>query len=76
MNPFHRSLQNRLRGRIVAIHRGDDYSEIDIDTAQGIVSAVLSSRTLERQRLRVGDETLALFRASEVTLAKLTDRSA
>ncbi|MEC8848840.1 MAG: TOBE domain-containing protein, partial [Pseudomonadota bacterium] len=37
----------------------------------GIVSAVVTTQSVERLGLKVGDEALALFKATEVLVAKL-----
>ena len=63
--------RNQFRGHVVAIHRGDVVSEIEVETAAGVVGAIVTSSSIDRLNLRVGDETLALFKATEVMLAKL-----
>ena len=62
---------NQFRGHVVAIHRGDVVSEVEIETPAGIVSAIVTSSSIERLDLRIGDDTLALFKATEVMIAKL-----
>ncbi len=63
--------RNQFKGNIVAIHRGDIVSEVEIETAAGIVNAVVTTRSIERLHLRLGDEAVALFKATEVLIAKL-----
>ena len=63
--------RNQFRGQVVAIHRGDVVSEVEIETAAGIIGAIVTSSSIDRLNLRIGDETLALFKASEVMIAKL-----
>lgn len=63
--------RNQFRGHVVAIHRGDVVSEVEIETPAGIVGAIVTSSSIDRLNLRVGDETLALFKATEVMIAKL-----
>jgi molybdopterin-binding protein len=63
--------RNQFRGLVVAIHRGDVVSEVEIETPAGIVSAIITSSSIERLNLRIGDDTLALFKATEVMIAKL-----
>ncbi len=63
--------RNQFKGRIVAINRGSVVSEIEIETVAGIVNAVVTTSSIERLSLRVGDEALALFKATEVMVAKL-----
>lgn len=63
--------RNQFRGRIVAITRGPVVSEAEIETAAGIISAVVTTSSVDRVPLKVGDEALALFKATEVLIAKL-----
>lgn len=64
--------RNQFKGNIVAIHRGEIVSEIEIETAAGIVNAVVTTSSIGRLNLRLGDEALALFKATEVLIAKLS----
>ena len=63
--------RNQFRGHVVAINRGDVVSEVEIETPAGIVGAIITSSSIDRLNLRIGDETLALFKATEVMIAKL-----
>ena len=63
--------RNQFRGSIVGINRGEIVSEIEIETAAGIVGAIVTSSSIDNLRLRVGDEALAIFKATEVLVAKL-----
>jgi molybdopterin-binding protein len=63
--------RNQFRGTIVAIHRSPVVSEVEIETSAGIISAVVTSSSVERLNLAVGDSALALFKATEVLVAKL-----
>ncbi len=63
--------RNQFKGSVVFIRIGDVVSEVEIETAAGIVSAVVTTQSVERLGLKVGDEALALFKATEVLVAKL-----
>lgn len=63
--------RNQFRGSIVGINRGEIVSEIEIETAAGVVGAIVTSSSIDNLRLRVGDEALAIFKATEVLVAKL-----
>lgn len=71
MSITHINTRNQFKGRIVAIHRSPVVSEIEVETAAGIVSAVVTTSSVDRLQLRLGDPTLALFKATEVMIAKL-----
>jgi molybdopterin-binding protein len=63
--------RNQFKGSIVTIHRGEIVSEIEIETAAGIINAVVTTSSIERLNLRLGDEAMALFKATDVLIAKL-----
>lgn len=63
--------RNQFRGHVVAIHRGDVVSEVEVETPAGVVAAIVTSSSIDRLGLAVGDEALALFKATEVLIAKL-----
>ncbi|SER11896.1 molybdenum-pterin binding domain-containing protein [Solimonas aquatica] len=65
--------RNQFKGQIVAIKRGEIVSEVEIETSAGIISAVVTTSSLQRLNLRVGNAALALFKATEVMIAKLAD---
>lgn len=63
--------RNQFRGSIVGIKRGEIVSEVEIETAAGVVGAIVTSSSIDNLRLRIGDEALAIFKATEVLVAKL-----
>ncbi|HVT37040.1 MAG TPA: TOBE domain-containing protein [Nevskiaceae bacterium] len=63
--------RNQFKGHVVAIHRGPVVSEVEIETAAGIVGAIVTSSSIDTLKLRLGDEALAVFKATEVLVAKL-----
>jgi molybdopterin-binding protein len=65
------SVRNRLEGKVTAILRGSAMSEIEIETAAGLVSAVITSRSLDEVGLKVGDKVSAAFKATSVFVDKL-----
>jgi molybdopterin-binding protein len=64
------SLRNQLRGNVVEVVRGDVVSEVDIETSAGRVSAIVTTRSIDRMKLKVGDPVLALVKATEVGIEK------
>lgn len=63
--------RNQLRGTIIHIRRGTVMSEVEIETSAGIISAVVTTSSIERLPLREGDSALALFKATDVLVARL-----
>lgn len=63
--------RNQLQGRIVEIVEGPVVSEVDVETASGIVTSIVTTRSIKNLKLRVGEDVLAIFKATEVLLAKI-----
>lgn len=65
------NVRNQFKGRIKEILIGPVVSEVDVDTPGGIVTAVITTRSINELGLQVGTEVLALVKATEVAIAKL-----
>ena len=65
------NVRNQFRGRIKEIVLGPVVSEIDVETPVGIVTSVITTRSVKELNLQVGSEVLALIKATEVSLAKI-----
>lgn len=65
--------RNQFRGTVISLRRGDVMSELEIETTAGVISAVITTSSVERLNLKIGDTTLALFKAADVLVAKLDD---
>jgi molybdopterin-binding protein len=63
--------RNQFKGRIREIIPGPVLSEVDVETPAGIITSVITSRSLRDLDLQVGTEVLAVFKSTEVLLAKL-----
>lgn len=63
--------RNQFAGKVINISVGQIVSEVEIETPAGIISAVVTTGSVGRLRLKVGDSALALFKATEVMVAKL-----
>jgi molybdopterin-binding protein len=65
------NVRNQFRGRIKEIVLGPVVSEVDVETAVGIVTSVITTRSVTELNLQVGTEVLALVKATEVSIAKV-----
>jgi molybdopterin-binding protein len=65
------NVRNQFRGTIKEIIRGSVVSEVDIETASGIVTSVITTRSIADLELKVGSEVIALVKATDVSLAKI-----
>lgn len=63
--------RNQFRGKIKEIIEGPVVSEVDVETPFGIVTSVITSRSVRELQLRPGVEVLTLVKATEVSIAKL-----
>ena len=63
--------RNQFRGTVVRINDGPVVSEVEVETQAGIITAVVTSSSIRNVDLRVGDEAVALFKATEVLVGKL-----
>jgi molybdopterin-binding protein len=64
------SLRNHLKGKVKEIVQGQAVSEVEIETSAGIVTSVITTRSVHRLQLKVGDEVHAVIKATEVGVEK------
>ncbi|TCS36656.1 molybdopterin-binding protein [Paucimonas lemoignei] len=65
------NVRNQFRGKIKAIIDGPVVSEIDVETPAGIVTSVITTRSVKDLGLQIGSEVVALVKATEVSIAKI-----
>ena len=65
------NVRNQFRGIIKEIIHGSVVSEVDVETASGIVTSVITTRSIADLVLKVGSEVIALIKATDVSLAKI-----
>lgn len=63
--------RNQFKGKVVEIIRGPVLSEVDVETAAGIVTSVVTTRSIDNLELDLGAEVLTVFKSTEVLLAKI-----
>jgi molybdopterin-binding protein len=64
--------RNQFRGRIKEVIEGPVVSEVDVETAGGlIVTSVITTRSVKELGLAPGKEVVALVKATEVSIATL-----
>jgi len=64
-------VRNQFRGKVKEIIHGDVVSEIDVETPWGIVTSVITTRSVEQLELILGREVVALVKSTEVSIATL-----
>lgn len=65
------NVRNQLRGKIKDIVWGDVVSEVEVETSSGIVTSVITTRSIKELALEKGSEVLALVKATDVSIAKV-----
>lgn len=65
------NVRNQFRGKIREIIFGPVLSELDIETPAGLVTSVVTTRSVRELELQVGSDVLAFVKATEVAVAKL-----
>jgi len=65
------NVRNQFRGKIKEIITGDVVSEVDVETPWGIVTSVITTRSVRDLDLKVGSEVVALVKSTEASIAKL-----
>ena len=65
------NVRNQFQGRIKEIIRGDVVSEVDVQTPWGIVTSVITTRSVDSLGLTIGSDVVALVKSTEVSIAKL-----
>ena len=65
------NVRNQFRGHIKEIIRGSVLSEVDVETPNGIVTSVITTRSIDELDLKVGTDVVALVKSTEVSIARL-----
>jgi molybdopterin-binding protein len=65
------NVRNQFRGQVKEIVRGDVVSEVDVETPWGIVTSVITTRSLDALDLRPGVDVVALVKSTEASIARL-----
>lgn len=63
--------RNQFKGKVKEIVHGPVVSEVEVETPFGIVTSVITTRSVKDLDLQVGSEVLALVKSTEVSIAKL-----
>jgi molybdopterin-binding protein len=65
------NVRNQFKGKIKTIIEGSVVSEVDVETPAGIVTSVITTRSIRDLGLVIGSEVVALVKATEVSIAKI-----
>lgn len=65
------NVRNQFRGKVKSIIEGPVVSEVDVETPAGIVTSVITTRSIRDLGLEPGTQVVALVKATEVSIAKI-----
>ena len=65
------NVRNQVKGPVREILRGEVVSEVDVQTPWGVVTSVITTRSVDELGLTTGSEVVALVKSTDVFIAKL-----
>jgi len=65
------NVRNQFRGIVKEIIEGPVVSEVDVSTPSGIVTSVITTRSVKELDLKPGSEVIAFVKSTEVSIATL-----
>jgi molybdopterin-binding protein len=65
------SARNQIKGKVVSVRKGATTSHVEIDVGHGIViTASITNEAVDALALVVGDDAVAVIKASDVMVGK------
>jgi len=64
------SARNKLSGKITEIHFGGVMAHVVVSVGKDVIESVITRRSAEEMKLKVGDKVKAVIKATEVMLEK------
>lgn len=65
------SARNQIKGKIIAVQKGQTTAHVRIDIGGGtVITSSITNEAVDELALKVGDEAIAVVKASDVMVAK------
>ena len=65
------SARNQIKGKVVGVAKGQTTGHVRIDIGGGvIITSSITNEAIDELRLAVGDDAIAVIKASDVMVAK------
>ena len=64
------SIRNELPGRVKSIVADTILSEVIIETSIGEIASIITTRSVQEMKLKIGDEVFALVKATNVSVRR------
>jgi molybdopterin-binding protein len=69
--PMRLSARNQIKGKIIGVQKGHTTGHVRIDVGNGVViTSSITNEAIDDLGLTVGDEAIAVIKASDVMVAK------
>lgn len=63
--------RNQFKGKVKEILSGPVVSEVVVETPFGVVTSVITTRSIKDLGLAIGNDVIALVKSTDVAIAKL-----
>ena len=64
------SARNRLRGKVVELQLGGVMAHVVVRVGENLIESVITKRSADEMKLKVGDTVSAIIKSTEVMLEK------
>lgn len=64
------SARNQLKGKVVEVHKGQTTAHVRIDIGGAVITASITNEAVDDLGLAVGQEAIAVIKASDVMVGK------
>jgi molybdopterin-binding protein len=64
------SARNRLEGKIIELQLGEVMAHVVVRVGKNLVESVITKRSAEEMKLKIGDKVSAIIKSTEVMLEK------
>ena len=64
------SARNRIKGKVVEIQKGGVMAHVVVRAGENLIESVITKRSVEEMKLKVGDAVSAIIKSTEVMLEK------
>jgi molybdopterin-binding protein len=64
------SARNQLKGKIVSVTKGQTTAHVRVDVGGNIITSSITNEAVDDLALAVGDEVIAVIKASDVLIGK------
>ncbi|HWX37834.1 MAG TPA: TOBE domain-containing protein [Candidatus Sulfotelmatobacter sp.] len=64
------SARNKIEGKIVELELGGVMGHVTVQVGKNLIESVITKRSVEEMKLKVGDRVTAVIKSTEVMLQK------